>query len=202
MYKRKDHYHQRAKKEGYVSRAAYKLLEIDKKHRILQPGYRIVDLGCSPGGWLQVAARVIGPSGLLLGVDRTPPAIPANPPLTFIQADIFQEDLASQILDHLGQRANLLLSDLSPDISGIKSIDQHRSFELSQRVLAIGEEILHQGSCCLLKIFEGPETREGFNRMKKMFSRVMRIAPQASRKSSSEIYFLGIGYKKYKAKKP
>ena len=202
MHKRKDHYHQRAKKEGYVSRAAYKLLQIDKKYRILQSGYRIVDLGCSPGGWLQVAAEAIGPSGLLLGVDRNPPAIPANPPLAFIRADIFEENLVSQILDHLGQRANLLISDLSPDLSGIKSRDQHRSFELSQRVLAIGEEILHPGGNCLLKIFEGPETRECFNRMKKMFSRVMRIAPQASRKSSSEIYFLGIGYKKYKANNP
>lgn len=189
MYERKDYFYQRAKKEGFASRAAYKLLEIQKKYRILKAGDTLLDLGCAPGGWLQVAARIVGPKGKVIGVDRLPLklGLPAN--ARFIQKNI--EEAGSELPE-----ADVIFSDMSPDLSGIAFKDTYQSFELLNTVWKIAQEKLKNGGHLLAKIFPGPEAQMLQNEIKTHFKMLKRSSPRATRKTSSEIYLLAIGYKK------
>ncbi len=185
-----DPYVQQAKAEGYRSRAAYKLLEIDKKDRLLVPGQLVVDLGAAPGSWSQVAAAKLGTRGTVLAVD----ILPMEPLLGvhFIQGDFRELPVLDALLFALGGRkADLVISDLAPNISGIGVSDQARSVHLCELALDLARVCLKPGGSMLVKVFQGAGFVEFLAEMRKSFATVGSRKPGASRGRSSEMYLLG-----------
>lgn len=195
MGKRKDHYYKKAKQEGYRSRAAYKLLEIQKRFKIFRKGDRVVDLGCAPGGWLQVMAAEVGPKGRMVGVDlqKTRPLGSGN--VELIQGDITAPEIQSRVRQALGGEAHVVTSDLSPNLTGIHFQDHMRSCQLVRTALAVARELLKPGGVFLAKVFQGEELDAVVREMKDEYGEVKRVAPPASRKASSEIYLLAKGFR-------
>ncbi|MBW2417811.1 MAG: hypothetical protein JRH19_04665 [Deltaproteobacteria bacterium] len=188
-YDRKDHFHQRAKREGYRSRAAYKLLELQKAHRFMRPGQRVADLGCWPGGWLQVASRAVGPKGRVVGVDLAaiePPLDDANV-VTFV-GDLEAPDLCERVLEALGGPANLLLSDAAPKLTGIREADRAREERILEAIEQLLPQLLKPGGDLLLKILEGPEAQVIDRRIRRRFEKAKTVKPKATRKGSTERY--------------
>jgi 23S rRNA (uridine2552-2'-O)-methyltransferase len=195
-YDRKDHFHQRAKREGYRSRAAYKLLEIQQSQRLLRPGQRVIDLGCWPGGWLQVAAEVVGRKGRVVGVDLAaidPPLDNEN--VIAFCADLTQATVVEELIERLGGPADVLLSDAAPKLSGIRAADQAREGALLEGVEALLGKLLRKGGTLLIKILEGPDAVLVDRRLRREFESAKTVKPSASRRGSSERYLLGRGYK-------
>jgi 23S rRNA (uridine2552-2'-O)-methyltransferase len=194
-YQRKDSWHQRAKREGYRSRAAYKLDEIQQRHRLLRRGQRVVDLGCWPGGWLQVAVRAVGREGRVVGVDLAPLDQPLEAPnVVVLCADLASPRIAGRILESLGGAADVVLSDAAPKLSGVRATDRAREQELLESIEALVPELLHAGGDLLLKILEGPEAQVVERRLRGRFSRARTVKPRASRKGSAERYLLARGF--------
>ena len=195
-YDRKDHFHQRAKREGYRSRAAYKLLEIQKSQRLLRPGQRVIDLGCWPGGWLQVTAQAVGRKGRVVGVDLAaidPPLDNEN--VIAFCADLTQPTVVEELIERLGGPADVLLSDAAPKLSGIRAADQAREGALLEGVEALLGKLLRKGGTLLIKILEGPDAVLVDRRLRREFESAKTVKPSASRRGSSERYLLGRGYK-------
>jgi len=195
-YDRKDHFHQRAKREGYRSRAAYKLLEIQRSQRLLQPGQRVIDLGCWPGGWLQVAAEVVGPSGRVVGVDLAaidPPL--QNENVIAFCGDLAQPTVSKELIERLQGPADVLLCDAAPKLTGIRATDQAREGALLEAVEALLGDLLRAGGSLLIKILEGPDAARVDQRLRAEFETAKTVKPSASRRGSSERYLLGRGYK-------
>ena len=195
-YDRKDHYHQRAKSEGYRSRAAYKLAEIQQAHRLMRRGNRVVDLGCWPGGWLQVAAEAVGPSGLVVGVDLA--AI--DPPIEYenvvaICGDITEASVLEEISAAARGPADVLLSDAAPKLTGVRAVDRAREEGLLESVEARVPELLRPGGSLLLKILECPEAQAIDRRLRARFSKARSVKVAASRKGTTERYLLATGYR-------
>ncbi len=189
-----DPYVQRAKAEGYRSRAAYKLLELDKKDRLLVPGQLLVDLGAAPGSWSQVALARLGSKGRVVAVDLLP--MEPLPGVHFVQGDFReQEVLDALLLAMRGRKADLVISDLAPNISGIGVSDQARSMHLCELALEFARQCLKPGGSLLVKVFQGAGFTEFLAGMRKSFVKVGSRKPEASRGRSSEIYLLGKGYK-------
>lgn len=188
-----DQYVKRAQEEGYASRAAYKLLEIQKKDHILKPGMKVVDLGAAPGGWSQVAREIVGP-GNVIAVD----ILPMDPieGVVFIQGDFREQEVLDQLLVEVGDDSvDLVISDMAPNISGQKSVDQPRSVHLVELAWDCAKHILKPDGTFLTKIFQGSGVDEMTREIKSRF-KVTRIRkPQASRARSPEIYILGMGFK-------
>lgn len=195
LERRHDHYYWKAKREGYRSRAAYKLLEIHRKHRLFRPGFKVLDLGCAPGGWLQVAGSIVGPQGKVLGVDLKPIKPFKAENILFLQHDLRSPDLPGLVLEKLGGKVDVILSDASPNISGVWEVDHARQMELAQAAYKIAEETLKPGGVLLVKVFEGDMVRGFREALKKRFERVRQVKPQASRARSSETYLLAEGFK-------
>ena len=193
MKKIKDHYFHKAKKDGYVARSVYKIEEIDKKNRIINPGSKVLDLGCSPGSWLQYTSRKVGNSGQVLGVDLQPVRISLPSHVMVIQADIFE--LAVEELEIKGSQADVILSDMAPKTSGIRTTDGYRSYELNKNVLKLSNSVLRPEGSLLLKAFQGILLEELCSEFKKMFAKVKLCKPRSSRQESLEIFILGIGKK-------
>ncbi len=189
-YKFYDKYSKKAQADGYKARSAYKLLEIQKKHKLLKPGDRILDLGCAPGSWSQVTSEIIGPKGKLYGIDLKEVTLKLNN-AQFMVADVFKVTLD----DFDGQKFNAVLSDMAPNTSGIKSQDQARSFALCQRVLDLAREFLVPGGNLTMKIFMGPDQESISAQIKQDFKKMLLIRPDSTRKTSSEIFLVGIGFK-------
>ncbi len=194
-YERKDAFHQRAKREGYRSRAAYKLLEIQEKSRLLRPGQRVVDLGCWPGGWLQVAAGLVGPRGRVLGVDLAVLDDLGLANVAFLEADLCDPELGPRIAQALERRADVVLSDAAPKLTGIRATDRAREEELLGAVERLLPHILNRGGDLLLKVLESPEAQEILQRIRVRFDRARSLRPAASRKGTSERYLLARGYR-------
>lgn len=182
-----DPYVQRAQKEGYRSRAAYKLLEIDERDHLLKPGMVVVDLGATPGGWSQVAAakgcKVIAldllPLHPILGVE-------------FIQGDFREDSILAQLEEKLGNtKVGLVISDMAPNISGIGMADQARAMELAELALDFSVRHLQPGGVFLVKVFQGVGFEDYVRLMRSHFGRVLTRKPKASRDRSSELYLLG-----------
>jgi 23S rRNA (uridine2552-2'-O)-methyltransferase len=189
-----DPYVQRAKAEGYRSRAAYKLLELDKKVRLLVPGQLVVDLGAAPGSWSQVAVAKLGNKGSVLALDLLPMEPLAG--VHFVQGDFRQQEVLDALLAALGGRkADLVISDLAPNISGIGVSDQARSMHLCELALEFARQCLAPGGSLLVKVFQGAGFTEFLAGMRKSFVNVGSRKPEASRGRSSEMYLLGKGYK-------
>lgn len=184
----------RAQAEGWRSRAAFKLLEIDQKDRLLKPGLRVLDLGAAPGGWSQVAAQRVGDRGQVVASDILEMA--ALPGVTFVQGDFRQEAVFQAILNTLeGGRVDLVLSDMSPNISGTRSVDQPRAMYLAELALDMALRVLEPDGRFLVKVFQG----EGFDEFRQAmldgFKSLKTRKPEASRARSREVYLLGSGLK-------
>jgi 23S rRNA (uridine2552-2'-O)-methyltransferase len=189
-YHRKDSWYRKAKDAGYRSRAAYKLLELDRKAQLLRTGMKVVDLGCAPGGWLQVAARKVGKKGRIVGVDLL-----SVEPLNIAQVevvlgDIRDRDMIEVILEKLKGKADLVLSDMAPNTSGVSFKDHHGSIELVRMALETAIKVLVVGGTFVAKIFEGPDTNLLVDDIKIRFSKVRRIKPDTTRKGSRELYLV------------
>jgi 23S rRNA (uridine2552-2'-O)-methyltransferase len=195
-YQRRDHYHQRAKREGYRSRAAYKLEEIQRAQRLLRPGQRVVDLGCWPGGWLQVAAQIVGPRGRVVGVDLAPvePSLEKENTVA-ICGDVAKPVVLEAVLSALGGPADVVLSDAAPKLTGVRATDCAREATLLEAIEAALPRLLRPGGSLLLKVLEGPDAQEVDRRIRSRFERARGVRPKASRKGSTERYLLARGYR-------
>lgn len=185
-----DHWVQRAKKEGYRARAAFKLLEINDKDQLIRPNLNIVDLGASPGSWSQVAAQIQQGRGKIIALDILP--MEAIEYVQFIQGDFREESVLNQLVTALdGAAVDLVLSDMAPNLSGNKSIDQARAADLLYLALDFAQNHLHSGGHFLIKVFQGSDFAPFLNEMRQTFREVLSRKPKASRDRSSEIYLLG-----------
>jgi len=196
VYDRKDHYHQRAKAEGYRSRAAYKLLEIDDAHRILRRGARVADLGCWPGGWLQVAAERVGSEGCVVGVDIAP----IEPPLALanvfaLSGNLAEHTVIAALLEQAGARFEVVLSDAAPKLTGIRATDRAREEALLEAIEAAVPQLLAPGGTLLVKLLECPEAHAFELGVRKQFDATKVLKPKASRKGTTERYLLARGYR-------
>ena len=194
-YDRKDHFHQRAKREGFRSRAAYKLAEFQRAHRLLRPGQRVVDIGCWPGGWLQVASAAVGPTGRVVGIDLAaidPPLDNEN--VIALLGDIAEAGVEEEILAALGGSADVLLSDAAPKLTGVRAVDRAREEALLVTVESRVPALLRPGGVLLLKILEGPEAGAVDRRLRGGFERAKTVRASASRKGTSERYLLARGF--------
>jgi 23S rRNA (uridine2552-2'-O)-methyltransferase len=189
-----DPYVQQAKAEGYRSRAAYKLLELDRKDRLLAPGQLVVDLGAAPGSWSQVAAAKLGARGRVVAVDLLPMA--PLPGVRFVQGDFREPKVLDALLAALGgEKADLVISDLAPNISGIAVSDQARAMHLAELALEFSRQCLKPGGSLVVKVFQGVGFAEFHRAMRQAFAKVGSRKPEASRGRSSEMYLLGKGLK-------
>ena len=189
---REDEYVQRAQREGYRSRASYKLLELQERDRLLRPGMTVVDLGSAPGGWSQIAARLVGHRGRVIASDILPMDSLAG--VTFIQGDFTDEGVFEQICGEIGEQGvDLVISDMAPNISGMAAVDQPRAMYLVELALDFALRTLEPGGSFLTKVFQG----EGFDELLKEarghFDRVLTRKPAASRPRSREVYLLASG---------
>ncbi|MBF0195646.1 MAG: 23S rRNA methyltransferase [Magnetococcales bacterium] len=197
-----DPYVLRARKEGYRSRAAYKLLEIDaelqqkygKKAALLRSGMTVVDLGAAPGGWSQVAVKLIGKTGRVVAVDLLP-IEPINGSV-ILQGDFLDDAVLQQVTNALEPkgRADLVLSDMAPNMSGFKSSDMARGELLAEAAYDFISQVLEPGGAAVIKLFQGSEFHEMVKQARTMFEKVKVVKPQASRARSAEHYLLGLGY--------
>lgn len=191
--RRHDTYFKKAKQEGFAARAVYKLEEIDKRHRLFKKGARVLDLGCRPGSWLQYAFKAAGPEGKLVGVDRTPLDF-SLPNCRVLVGDIY--DLAtSELLGPL-EAFDVVLSDMAPDTSGVKSADQARSEALFERAMWIAEQTLVPGGHFVGKLFQGPDFQKLIKQARARFTEVKTMKPDSSRKESMEQYVVALGRKR------
>ena len=186
-----DHFFRKAQRESYRSRAAYKLIEIDDKRRILGKGDRVVDCGAAPGSWLQVASSRVGPRGTVLGIDLKPIASQGLAPnVTLVEGDVMSTDVPSL----LGGKADSILSDMAPDTTGTPSADQFRSARLCDELLDRLPFWLKTGGACVMKVFEGEAYPELVRRASSSFERAKGFKPAASRSESVEIFLICTGY--------
>ncbi len=194
-YKRKDHFYQKAKDEGLASRAVYKLEEMDKRFRLLKPGSRVLELGCAPGGWLQYVVKKIGTSGKAVGVDLLPLKLNFPKHIQVLIGDILDSKIQEQMIALLGEKADIILSDLSPNLSGVHFSDHIKSVELCDKALEVAQKTLKPNGALVVKIFPGQEL-EGFKkRMKGLFNEMKPFIPEATRKTSNEMYLVARGMK-------
>jgi 23S rRNA (uridine2552-2'-O)-methyltransferase len=194
-YRLRDSYYKKAKQQGYRSRAAYKLLELQERFRIFRAGEIVVDLGAAPGGWLQVAAKLVGPNGKVLGVDLQSIEPLNQKNVIIVQGDITAPETEQRIMEYLGRPADSVISDLAPKLTGIRDTDQARSLELNRIALAVAKRLLRAGGSFLIKSFVNEELRSFSAELEKQFRSVQRTRPDASRKGSSEIYFFAKDYR-------
>ena len=192
--KKREHFYREAKRVGYRARSAFKLKQIQKKFNVLNEGDVVVDLGAAPGGWSQVAKEIIGDSGVIVGIDLL--AIDPLPGVTFLKADMTEATSIENIREVVGsKKVDVIISDMSPNISGNYSVDQARSIFLCQQAFKTVQLLLRDGGNFVCKIFEGEDLKEFVGGVRKGFRTVKHFSPPASRKSSSEIYMIA-KYKK------
>ena len=191
----KDDYVKRAQAEGYRSRAVYKLAEIHRRYALFKPGMVVVDLGAAPGAWAQFAAEQVGAAGRVLALDRLPMAPPAG--VSCHCGDINDPASVDWLRGALGGRsAALVLSDMAPNMSGNKQVDQPRAMQLAEMALATAQAVLEKGGDVLIKVFQG-EGMEAWRRaLRADFAKVYVVKPKASRPRSAEIYYLARAYLK------
>ncbi|MCG8413523.1 MAG: 23S rRNA (uridine(2552)-2'-O)-methyltransferase RlmE [Pseudomonadales bacterium] len=185
-----DAYVKRSQEEGYRSRASYKLKEIQDKDGLIRPGMTVVDLGAAPGGWTQVAAELVGDHGRVIASDIL--AMDSLPGVEFIQGDFTENEVLDQILSAVGEEgADLVISDMAPNMSGMKAIDQPRVMYLAELALDLARTVLKPEAYFLVKLFQGAGFDEFHRQLQASFKTVKSRKPKASRSRSREIYLLG-----------
>ena len=194
--RKRDYYYKKAKEEKYRSRAAYKLFQAVEKYHFMKRGDVVVDLGAAPGGWVQAARKIVGSRGFVLGVDLKPiEPFPQSNVRTII-GDINEQETLEQILTMITKKADVVISDASPNISGIWEVDHARQIDLAQQSLKIALETLRPLGNFFAKVFEGDLLSDFIKKMKRRFDVVRIIKPMASRAKSSEMFVLGMRLKK------
>jgi 23S rRNA (uridine2552-2'-O)-methyltransferase len=188
--RKKEHYYRMAKKNSYRSRASYKLLQINKRFKIMRKGNYVVDLGAAPGGWSQVALEAVGEEGLVLGVDLKRMKSFEEENFLEVTGDFTEDNTIERIQKVLGRKADVILSDASPQLSGIKDLDQLRSRDLAETALKIADFILKPSGNLVIKFFQGNEFDELLQEIKKQFKIVKTTKPDSSRKGSAEMYLV------------
>ncbi len=188
-----DPYVQRANREGWRSRAVFKLEEIDLKERLIKQGMRIIDLGAAPGGWCQYAAKKLQGNGYIVGLDLL--EMQPLEGVELIQGDFREPEVLEELMNALdGKRADLVMSDMAPNISGMPAVDQPRAMHLAELALDLCREALSPGGSLLVKVFQGTGSQELLTQMRKEFDKVKIVKPKASRPRSREDYLLAQGY--------
>ncbi|MDV3243983.1 MAG: RlmE family RNA methyltransferase [Nitrososphaerales archaeon] len=185
---RRDLYRRLAKEQGYKSRAAFKLIEANEKYDFIQEGDRVVDFGAAPGGWLQVCSQLVGPRGLVVGLDLHEIHLKEKNVKTVVM-DVNDPRVAERIETMLKGKADVVLSDLSPTVSGVWELDQIRQVDLTLRVLDLCGSVLKRNGKCFLKLFEGERSGEVRTEFRRRFTVVRPLKPKASRSASSELYY-------------
>lgn len=192
---RRDQYRKLAKQQGYRSRAAFKLLQLNKSYKIIKNSDKVIEFGCAPGGWIQVATQLVGPSGFVLGLDLKE----INPlaGASFIKGSIDDPLLTEILLQTVGlnDKFDVVLSDMSPNVSGIWEIDHERQISLTKHALHVSIRILEKRGNAIFKMFQGVSTRSFVNELAEHFALVKLSKPPASRQESSELYVICLGFK-------
>lgn len=194
VYRRKDSFYTRAKTAGYRSRAAFKLEELATTERLLRRGDTVIDIGAWPGGWLQVAARLVGPGGRVIGIDLQPIAPLPDPHVSVIAGDITLAGVQEQVLQRCGGQADVVLSDLAPKLTGVRVRDEARAQALVENVLEFARRVLRPGGVFIVKLFMSDELPQFTARLRGFFRAVRTTRPEATRKASSEIYAVATGF--------
>lgn len=199
-YQRKDHLYNQAKSEGYRSRASYKLMELDKKYKLIKSGSKVLDLGCAPGGWMQVLLEKCSNQGLVIGVDleeilpfKLGPKIKKLP--IFLKGDITSEEIQNEVTSYCPEGVDLVLSDMSPKLSGIAIRDMVRSVELVEMAFNVASKLLKPGGNFIAKIFPSQDAEELAKKIKPSFKSFARQNLDSSRKTSNEFYLVARDYK-------
>jgi 23S rRNA (uridine2552-2'-O)-methyltransferase len=190
---RKDRYRRLAKDQGYRARSAYKLLQLNDSYHILRKGSRVADLGCAPGGWLQVATKIVGDSGKVIGIDLKP--VEPVPGAVAIQGSIEDPGMMDKVAFMLGGKADVVLSDIAPNVSGVWDVDHARQISLTAAALLFARNVLRAGGSAVFKVFEGEMLNEMRAELKKSFGRVLLSKPTASRQESSELYVVCLEFR-------
>jgi len=193
--RKKDYYYRKAKEEDYRSRAAYKLFQAVETYHFMKEGDVVVDLGAAPGGWTQASRKIIGPRGFVLAVDLKPIEPFRERNVKAIVGDIMEEETLTQILELLPRKADVVISDASPNISGIWELDHARQIDLAQRALEIALKVLKPYGNFFVKVFQGDMLEDFIVKVKQHFRDVKIIKPKASRAKSAELFVLGLGLK-------
>ena len=193
-YERKDARYRQAKAEGYRARSAYKLIEMDRRARLLRPGASVLDLGAGPGGWLQVTAERVGRNGRVVGVDLIPIDPLPDSNVSCLTGDLRQPEVRAALREALGQPADVVLCDASPKLTGVRATDEARGEELTDAILSALPELLARGGSLLMKTFMRDAEMGLARRLRGWFDAVRVLRPDASRKGSAECYLLAEGF--------
>ncbi len=191
-----DPYVAQAKREGFRSRAAFKLIEIDDKYHFLRPGLTVVDLGAAPGGWSQIAAKRVGTAngkGKVIAIDLL--EMPEIPGVSFAQLDFLAEDAPAKLLEMIGGRADVVLSDMAPNTTGHRKTDQLRILGLVEGAAAFAAEVLNPGGTFVAKVFQSGADAELATQLKRDYATVRHVKPASSRQDFSERYVLAMGFR-------
>ena len=188
---RKDHYRKLAHEEGYRSRSAYKLIELNKSYRIFGAGHFVLDLGCAPGGWTQVASKIVGNKGKVMGIDTS--FVEEIPGVYMLKANI-SDNIIEEIFLFFNKKINAVISDLSPQVTGNWSVDHSIQISLNYDAAKIMEQVLAKKGNAIFKIFDGEYSNEFYEYLKKNFLKIKLTKPKSSRKPSSELYCICLGY--------
>ncbi|HVN86994.1 MAG TPA: RlmE family RNA methyltransferase [Candidatus Binatia bacterium] len=192
VYQRKDRFYRQARSEGYRSRAAFKLIELDRRYHLFRRGDRVLDLGAWPGGWLQVAAQRVGERGLVVAVDRTPiDSMAAS--VVCMTADVLAPSTLSEIRDRHGGNFDVILSDMAPQLSGVRATDEARAAELAECALRVAHGLLRVGGCLIVKLFQSDAAMEFVKQLRPRFDSVKLTRPEATRSGSAELYAIAQG---------
>jgi 23S rRNA (uridine2552-2'-O)-methyltransferase len=191
---RKDQYRKLAKENMYRSRAVYKLSQLNKSHHFLKEGMKVIDIGAAPGGWLQLASKITGPKGTVIGIDLK--EIEPIPNVITIVGNIENEKDIDKLISSLDGKADVVLSDLAPNVSGLWEMDHLKQVDLTRKAVEFTKTVLKENGYALYKVFQGEDTAAFINYLKDFFLNVIITKPDASRKQSSEIYVLCKKYKK------
>jgi len=191
----KDQYVQQSQKEGYRSRAAYKLLQIQEKDKLIKPGMSVVDLGSAPGGWSQVARQFVGSKGKVIALDILPMDQLAH--VDFIQGDFQEDSVLEELLKVVNNKpVDLVISDMAPNVTGVKAVDQPKSMYLLELAVDLADQVLKPNGSLLMKVFQGEGFQELMAELRQRYQKVITRKPDASRSRSSEVYLLAKGFKK------
>ena len=189
---RKDYYRKLAHDNGFRSRSSYKLSELNKSYRLIGPGFYVLDLGCAPGGWTQMAVKLVGNQGKVMGIDLS--YVEEIPGAYIIRENIEDEHLVDEVMSYFGRKVNAIVCDLSPNVSGNWSVDHAKQISLNYDCTKIMDKVLvHKGNA-VFKIFDGEYTLEFRDYIKKKFTRINLTKPKASRTQSSELYCVCLGF--------
>jgi 23S rRNA (uridine2552-2'-O)-methyltransferase len=193
--RKREYYYRKAKAEKFRSRASYKLLQAVTKYQFIKPGYVVVDLGAAPGGWTQAARQLVEDSGFVLAVDLKLIAPVDSPNVLTMIGDVSDPKTTKSILQFLSRSADVVISDVSPNISGVWDLDHARQIDLASQSLQIASQILRPGGNFFVKVFQGSTTNRFVYEARNHFDFVKLVKPKASRLKSAELYLLGMGFK-------